>query len=428
MKNHPVILRVVLFIQIVILTAGSFSQPLYAFDGKYDSEYYGSNDILFYNPEDAGCTVSGTGSGTLVGNSNTEKILRFLVGKDLSIAQASGIIGNIKKESGAIPEKIQGGKLVDKDYPLTTGDGFGKVGFGIVQWTTSGRQQGLANLAKSSNRDITDLSLQLDYLWQELNGGYKKALTSLKTINNPVDAAIDFEDKYEQSADSDEVVRNIRGGFAQQTYDGYNSSVPDNTTDSNPKTDKNKGESVATKTITCTGSGKASAFVDGFAIYNQNDPQWNDKSYGSSTIGEAGCGPAAMAMAITALTGQTVTPDQAAEFAENNNIFVDGRGSSHQIVGTLSEHWGLKAEGITNPDSAKINEILRSNGLVIAVANGDAPYTSLGHFIVIRAVKENGMLLVGDSNGLGGGMANSAKEWDPSSILVNGVTMWAVTK
>ena len=422
--------RIVHYIMTAIILCSfmAHNQTAFAVDG-----FYSSNDILFYDPNASGCIVSGTGGGkNLVGNDNIEKALRYFVGKDLSLAQAAGIIGNMMVESpGVVAEKEQGGKLVDKNYVPIPG-----VGFGIVQWTSGGRQKGLVDFAKSTGRDITDLSLQLDYVWKELNSGYKDALSSLKKIDNPVDAAISFEDKYEQSGDSDEKVRTVRGGNAQDIYDSFNKSVPDASTKDTKKakasdsTKKDKTETIDTtvKTINCTGNGEASAFIDGFAIYNQNDPQWNDKIYsGSTTIGEAGCGPSAMAMIITALTGSKVTPIDTAEYAAKNGIFVEGHGSSHAIASTLSDHWGLSATGI-KADVAAINEVLRSNGLILAVANGGAPYTTGGHFIVIRGVTEDGKWMVGDSNGAGGGMENSAQEWDSSSILVNGVDLWAITK
>lgn len=367
------------------------------------------NDIEFYDSN--ACVVSGTGTKTLVGNDNAEKIMRYLVGKELTIAQAAGIMGNIRKESNYQPNIEQGGAKVDDNYILKDG-----VGFGLVQWTSGGRQQGLVKYSESSSRSITDMSMQLDYIWQELSTGYKGALESLKKIDNPVEAAIDFEDKYEKSADSPEVVRNIRGGYAQEAYDSFKDIVPD----------VNNNE--ISGGISCTGDGEASMFIDGFAIYNQNDPQWNNKSYGTSTIGEAGCGPSAMAMIITSLTGKTVTPVDTADYAYESGMYVDGQGSSHGIASKLASHWGLSAKGIDGAGVSEVEKILRDGGLIIAVADGNAPYTNFGHFIVIRAVNENGKWLVGDSNGIGGGMANSQKEWDPMDILVSGVNMWAITK
>ncbi|MEI3361548.1 MAG: hypothetical protein V8R75_02665 [Oscillospiraceae bacterium] len=42
--------------------------------------------------------------------------------------------------------------------------------------------------------------------------------------------------------------------------------------------------------------------------YQQSAPEWADKPYGRDSIGRYGCGPTAMAMAVSSLTGQAVDP------------------------------------------------------------------------------------------------------------------------
>jgi len=400
------------------------NQSVFAVNG-----FYSGNDILFYDPNASNCIVGGTGSVNLVGNDNIEKALRYFTGKGLTMEQASGIAGNLMAESSIIPARIQGSgtKLADENYTLVNG-----TGFGIAQWTSGGRQKGLMDLSKSSDRKIIDLSLQLDYLWKELSGSYKDTLSKLKGADTPEDAAVIFHNGYEKSADSDERVKAVRGGIAKKIFDKFSSKVPDETTSDKKKTDtKTDKDKDTTKSapvkIACTGDGTASSYVDGFAIFNQNDPQWADKIYGgSTTIGEAGCGPSAMAMIITALTGNNVTPYDTATYGAANGTYVDGHGSSHNIGSVVGGHWGLNSSSV-GADVAQINEVLRSGGLILAVGTGSAPYTSLGHFIVIRGVTENGKWMVGDSNGRAG-TENSSKEWDPASILLDGVNMWAITR
>ena len=103
------------------------------------------NDIIILGKDS--CTSGGASS--LVGNDNLEKILRFYVGKGLSLAQAAGIAGNFKAESGFNPAVIQGGAIAPDDYTPVNG-----VGFGLAQWTFTSRQQPLVELAKSTNRKI----------------------------------------------------------------------------------------------------------------------------------------------------------------------------------------------------------------------------------------------------------------------------------
>lgn len=411
------------------------------------NDFYSSNDINFYDSNTTDdCTINGTGSGNLVGNENTEKALRFLVGKGLALIQASGVAGNLQAESSINPARIQGTgtQIADNNYTLVDG-----VGFGIAQWTSGGRQQGLVNLSKSSNLKITDLSLQLDYLWKELSGNYKGALSDLKKTDNPVDAAVAFHNGYEKSADSVERVKAVRGGIAQQIYDKYKTTIPDETTkNKKSKTSKkttNKTSSTdsvvttttePTSTINCTGDGKASAFVDGFPIYNQFDSQWADLPLnatnpdGKTFIGNLGCGPAAIAMIITALTGQTVTPIKTAALGVAHGAYIAGKGTDYHIV-EAAKDYGLNISNIP-ADVAQINEVLRNKGLIMLSGSGGTPFVADGHWIVIRAINSNNKWLIGDSNG-NKGIENSANtsEFDPATLLNSGTdkgNIWAVTK
>lgn len=394
-----------------------------------DHDFFSANDILFFDPDS--CPVGkGEGTGTLVGNDNVEKTLRYFVGKGLTLAQASGIVGNFFAESGMNPAIIQGNltnDTTDDDAGTIAPDDYtpvADVGFGIAQWTTAGRQEGLVTLSQTgTTRKITDLSLQLDYAWQELSGPYKDALKNLKDETEADKAAFVFHRDYEGSADTEEQVRVNRGGGALNIYTQFRSKIPDGTSN------------TSANSAACTGSGEASEFVDGFAIYNQEDPQWASNTYGpGGTIKSSGCGPSAMAMIITALTGQAVTPADTAAYgasASPTTVYVEdgvAAGSAHNLHTVIGEHWGLASTHVGH-DVAAINQGLRNGGLVIISGSGPAPFTGGGHFIVIRAVTADGQWLVGDSNG-SAGSSNSKKEWDPGYILGMNDSgyVWLLTK
>ncbi len=366
----------------------------------YDNAFYSSNDILFYDSKATSCI-----DGPLVGNDNLEKILRYYIGKGLTLEQAAGIAGNYQQESSFDPRMIQGGTIANDEYLPVNG-----VGFGIAQWTFTGRQSVLVNLAKSSNRKVMDLSLQLDLSWQELSISHPNWLSNLQKATTPESAAYVFHRDFEASADSEAAVRTVRGGNAVKIYDNYKNSI-------------------ASGTSSCANNGQPSTYINGFAIYNQNDPQWSDKAYGTSTIGRSGCGPSAMAMIVNALTGTKTTPVDTATYGAANGTYVDGVGSSHSITTIISTHWGLTAKKI-GADVTNINTILRSGGLIITSGTGSAPFTSSGHFIIIRAVTATDKWMIGDSNS-NKGIKNSKKEWNPADLIANGMNtdnVWAVTK
>lgn len=152
-----------------------------------DTGFYSSNDILFYNPDDecSTSTASTLSATTTTGSENVEKVLKYFTGKGLSLAAAAGFVGNMTQESSMNPKIIQGGGTASDDYIPVSG-----VGFGLIQWTYSSRQKPLVELAKSTNRKITDINLQLDYIWKELNSTYKSTLTALtKAYSSPLTPA-----------------------------------------------------------------------------------------------------------------------------------------------------------------------------------------------------------------------------------------------
>ena len=96
-----------------------------------------------------------------------KRAMEFFQSKGLSVHAAAGIVGNLIHESSGLNTTIKG-------------DG-GKA-FGIAQWHPD-RQKGLKTLAQTRGTDISDFDTQLEYVWQELNTGYKKALNGLLNVD-----------------------------------------------------------------------------------------------------------------------------------------------------------------------------------------------------------------------------------------------------
>lgn len=116
----------------------------------------------------------------------------FTSQKGLSSEATAGIMGNLEAESGIDPHNMQNtAPLPDgPELPTETGpDGNpvphsairGKYGYGIAQWTSAGRQQDLINFAGQNSKSTGDISLQLDFLWKELNARYTGVLAVLQT-------------------------------------------------------------------------------------------------------------------------------------------------------------------------------------------------------------------------------------------------------
>ena len=141
--------------------------------------------------------------------------------------------------------------------------------------------------------------------------------------------------------------------------------------------------------------------------YNQTDARWGNKPYGkTSTIGRAGCGPTALAIAVASLTANKVTPYDVAQWSVENGGLCEGSGSYHSLIPNGGRHYGLTVTSIGR-DGKKLVEALQSGKLVIAIMS-KGHFTSGGHFIVLRGVTEDGKILVADP----ASVKRSNKEWD----------------
>ena len=80
--------------------------------------------------------------------------------------------------------------------------------------------------------------------------------------------------------------------------------------------------------------------------YNQGEDPWATMSYGASTIKASGCGPASLAIVISTLTGQTVTPEMTCAFSIANGEYIYGLGTCHSFPMNAAHHWGLNCERV----------------------------------------------------------------------------------
>ncbi len=230
-------------------------------DTFYDENFYSLNNIGWYDPR---CAPESAGKYVqLAGKDNTEKILNFFMRKGLTLAQAAGIVGNMMQESGLNPAIIQGGGIADDKYVLQGG-----VGFGLIQWTSSGRQQNFMKYMKQLGVGVTDLSGQLGFVWKEMNESYPNTLRALKAAKNPVDAAVAVHGPpnpgFEASADSPDEVRAVRGGNAQKVHDKYADApaLAGSTADAS-MSPAGEGDAPATDTLSQSGSSGSATCSDG---------------------------------------------------------------------------------------------------------------------------------------------------------------------
>ena len=153
--------------------------------------------------------------------------------------------------------------------------------------------------------------------------------------------------------------------------------------------------------------------LDGLTYYNQLDERWANEMYGKTdTIGVAGCGPTALAIAISNLTGDETDPTEVAEWSYENGYVCEGSGSYISLIPNAAEHFGLSVEKLGKSSAEEIKQHLEDGKMIIAIM-GAGHFTSTGHFIVLRGVTDDGKILVADPVSYN----RSTQEWDVSTIL-----------
>lgn len=155
-------------------------------------------------------------------------------------------------------------------------------------------------------------------------------------------------------------------------------------------------------------------FTDGqteVVYFNQLDEAYASKPYGTDHIGGYGCGPTAMSIVVSSLTDEIVDPVAMAAWAYDNGYWCKGSGSYHALIPAAAEEWGLPVEGCAVSEPQKIVDALADGKLVVAIMS-KGHFTSSGHFIVLRGVKDDKILVADPAS-----YTRSQKEWDLSIIV-----------
>lgn len=322
------------------------------------------------------------------GGDNRETAYNFFISKGLSPHIAAGFVGNLVQESGVNPKSV---------------NGIGATG--IAQWL-GGRKQ---NLLKKPN--YQDLMVQLEFIWEELNGAEKNAYNKIKAAVGLAAATYAVRKFYERPGESEanDKRRLFEAAKALEQFGNGTGAVPALLTDT--------GGSNYCGRLSLQGSQN---FNQNFKLYSQGDPRWASAPYSTSTIKASGCGPTSLAMVITNLTGQEVLPPEVANWSVANGYYDGANGTSWGLFDKGPANWGLKSKMI---DASQITQTLQQGGLVIVSGLGAIPFSDNGHILVIRGVDENGKYLLGNP----AFAASNNRSWDLSEMrTIRG--LWAVTK
>ena len=157
-------------------------------------------------------------------------------------------------------------------------------------------------------------------------------------------------------------------------------------------------------------------------LFLQWDPMWGYEKYGKGFIAETGCGPTCLAMVGYYLTGdENMNPRQVARFAQENGYYSRGSGSSWTLISEGSGGLGLKATEIPLVKKKMVDALEAGKPIICAMREGD--FTTTGHYIVLRGVKD-GEFQVNDPNSV----VNSEKLWSYEQIEGQIRNLWVMEK
>jgi MYXO-CTERM domain-containing protein len=145
-------------------------------------------------PGDESLGTTRSAAGTAFPNDKTA--YDYFASKGLTNYQAAGIVGNLDQESGVDPTAVEA-------------NGPGR---GIAQWSVGGRWDtdsgdNVLAYATQQGESSSSLTLQLDFIWFELQSFPDYGLAALKASTNVTDATVAFEDSFEECSACDESTR-----------------------------------------------------------------------------------------------------------------------------------------------------------------------------------------------------------------------------
>lgn len=167
----------------------------------------------------------------LIKNDIPRYIWTYLLDKIKNPFGVAGLMGNLQAESGLNPKNLQNSfekKLgfSDDSYIVAVDTGAyskfceDKAGFGLAQWSSTGRKQALFEMRKG--RSIGDLDLQLEFLWYELSTSYKNVLKVLKNANSVKQASDYVLTKFERPKIQTDDVKKLRAKYGEDILNKFN--------------------------------------------------------------------------------------------------------------------------------------------------------------------------------------------------------------
>jgi|GEM_PF-640274 beta-N-acetylhexosaminidase len=374
------------------------------------------------------CTA---GTNIVSGTNNVATVLNYLqTNIGMGFTQAIGVTANLQRESGTNIDPTA----------------IGGPAHGIAQWQ-EGRWANLQAFADKQNKPWTDLGLQLDFMKQEI----PSYPTLLSTINADTDAkavAHDWLRIYEGASDPDADTKNSTN--VDNLLAKYNNGSSGVSTNAAVATDSSGGSGCGTSAGFSASAGDNAAVIScptdpgiictKSIYYSQYEGPWANLTFSSQcdTVGHCGCGLTSTAMAIATLkndpsiTPQTLLPDWQQDGLAGDGTTWDING--WQKIGdkyglNITQLFAHSSAGMSTSEIQQIVDAVTSGALVGVSGQGTTPFTSGGHFILIRGYNPaTKQFLISDPNNNLSSLTTTNQPWGWDMLTNNGQSAWKITE
>lgn len=154
-------------------------------------------------------------------------------------------------------------------------------------------------------------------------------------------------------------------------------------------------------------------------LFLQWDERWGYETYGSDFLAVTGCGPTCLSMVWCGLSGDTDwNPLEVAQMAEEQGFYVEGAGSSWDLMTEGAERLGLTADSVIYDAEHILEKLEQGIPIICIMRPGD--FTTSGHFIVLTGLDNDGKVTVCDPNS----RKNSEKSWDVEDLIPQIKNLW----
>ena len=168
---------------------------------------------------------------------NEQIIWGFIYSKLNNPYGTAGLMGNLFAESSLNPILANNVKkktgLTNEQYTAAADAGVNNnfvsdgIAYGLVQWCYHTRKKALLDKARAADKSVGDINVQLEYMWDELQG-YKTVMKTLCAAKNVREASDIVMLKYEKPATQTEAVKQLRAKYGQKYFDKYYQPPTDN--------------------------------------------------------------------------------------------------------------------------------------------------------------------------------------------------------